>query len=295
MYSLRVSLNAHAPSLHYADKIDSISLSKGDCMPNSVTLSFSEQGRGLPIILLHGFPLSSAIWHQQQNWLSDHYRVITPDLRGHGKSPAPDGIYDMESLARDVLALMDSLRIDKAVIMGHSMGGYVTFALWRLASERFTALGLVASQPNADSEEAQQGRYSLAERVFVNGSSAVAEAMLPRLFSPDLEKDDPNTEQVRMMITNTRPTGIMGTLRGMAIRPDSRGLLSDIKIPTLIISGDKDQIIPLNRAEDMAASMPNATLVTIEDAGHLPMLEQPQAVTLSIRNFLAEVYPPTNT
>src|SRR5215475_5055872 len=120
-------------------------------MTNLVTLHYSEQGQGLPVVLLHGYPLSSAIWQTQQNGLSDHYRVITPDLRGHGQSPAPDGVYEMETMARDVLSLLDSLQVEKAAIMGHSMGGYVTFALWRLAPERFAAFGLICSQAQPDS------------------------------------------------------------------------------------------------------------------------------------------------
>src|SRR6185295_9302015 len=114
--------------------------------------------------------------------LSDHYRVITPDLRGHGRSPAPAGVYEMDLLARDVLALLDALFIKKAVIMGHSMGGYVTLAAWKLAPERFLALGLIASQAGADSEEGRQGRYKMAEKVAAEGSKVMAAAMLPRLF-----------------------------------------------------------------------------------------------------------------
>ena len=122
------------------------------------------------MVLLHGFPLSSAIWHEQQQQLSDRFRVITPDLRGHGRSPAPSGVYEMDLLARDVLALLDALHITKAVIMGHSMGGYVALAAWKLAPERFLALGLIASQAGADTEEGRQGRYKMAEKVAAEGA-----------------------------------------------------------------------------------------------------------------------------
>src|SRR5476649_2052394 len=106
-------------------------------MPDTVTLNYAETGQGTPVVLLHGFPLSGAIWLEQQQRLSEHCRVITPDLRGHGRSPAPSGIYEMDLLARDVLAVLDSPFIKKAVIMGHSMGGYVALAAWKLAPERF--------------------------------------------------------------------------------------------------------------------------------------------------------------
>src|SRR5579871_5777811 len=118
-------------------------------MADTVKLHYSEAGQGAPVVLLHGFPLSSAIWQEQQRSLSDRFRVITPDLRGHGNSPAPSGAYTMESLAQDLLALLDSLGIAQAAILGHSMGGYIALAALKLAPERFTALGLIASQAGA--------------------------------------------------------------------------------------------------------------------------------------------------
>src|SRR4249920_2288480 len=126
---------------------------------NTIKLTYSEAGQGTPVVLLHGFPLSSSIWNEQQQRLSDHYRVITPDLRGHGRSPAPSGVYQMDLLAGDVLALLDALLIQKAILMGHSMGGYVALAAWKLAPDRFLALALVDSQAGADTEAARQGRY----------------------------------------------------------------------------------------------------------------------------------------
>jgi pimeloyl-ACP methyl ester carboxylesterase len=258
-------------------------------MANTVTLHYSEHGQGTPVVLLHGYPLSSAIWHTQQQGLSDHYRVITPDLRGHGQSPAPDGVYEMETLAGDVLAMLDSLNIPKAVIMGHSMGGYVTLALWRIAPQRFTALGLICSQAAADTEEARNNRYKTAEKVFGEGSQVVANAMVPRLFAPNVPEDETFIEQVRTIILNTRPSGIIGSLKGMAARPDSTALLPGINVPVLILAGDRDQIISLQKAESMLSAIPKSTLATVENAGHMPMLEQPQATTMAIRNFLDEL------
>jgi pimeloyl-ACP methyl ester carboxylesterase len=256
---------------------------------NTVTLTYTEEGQGTPVVLLHGFPLSSAIWQEQRLRLGDHYRVITPDLRGYGHSPAPLGVYEMDTLARDVLALLDSLGVKKAAIMGHSMGGYVTLALWKIAPERFLAFGLINSQAGADTPEAREGRYKTAEKVTTGGSKVVADSMVPRLFSPDLPTDEPIVEQVRTLILATKPDGIIGSLNGMAARPDSTAILPNINVPVLIITGDKDQIIPPQKADAMASAIPGATLATIENAGHMPMLEQPQATTMAIRNFLAEV------
>src|SRR5258707_7832518 len=164
-------------------------------MSNSVTLHYTEEGQGIPLVLLHGYLFSGAIWQTQQQGLSSNYRVITPDLRGHGQSPAPDGVYEMELMARDVLALLDSLNVQKAAIMGHSMGGYVTFALWRLAPERFLALGLIDSQAGADSEEGREGRYKTVEKVFMDGSKAVEQAMLTKMFAAGLPTEESILDQ----------------------------------------------------------------------------------------------------
>lgn len=258
-------------------------------MTNTVKLTYSEAGQGTPVVLLHGFPLSCAIWHEQQQRLSVRYRVITPDLRGHGQSPAPAGVYEMEKMAGDVLALLDSLEISKAIIMGHSMGGYVTLAAWKLAPERFLALGLIDSQAGADTEEGRQNRYKVAEKVAAEGSKVMVEAMMPKLFAPNLPVGESIIEQVRRIILNTQPVGIIGTLKGMAVRPDSVPMLPNLKIPVLLLTGDQDQIIPAEKARTMASVIPRVTLTTIEHAGHMPMLEQPKATATAIRDFVGKV------
>ena len=258
-------------------------------MADTVKYHYSEAGAGTAVVLLHGFPLSGAIWREQQQRLSDRYRVITPDLRGHGRSPAPAGVYDMDLLARDVLALLDTLAIEKAVIMGHSMGGYVALAAWKLAPDRFLALGLIASQAGADTEEGRQGRYKLVEKVAAEGNKVVAEAMLPKLFAPDLPAEAPIVETVRQLILNTQPAGIIGSLQGMALRPDSGAVLHKISVPVLILAGAQDQIIPPDKAKAMAAVMKTATLTMVQHSGHMPMLEQPAATTTALDDFLSRV------
>jgi pimeloyl-ACP methyl ester carboxylesterase len=238
------------------------------------------------VVLLHGFPLNAAIWHQQQLQLGDRFRVITPDLRGHGRSPAPADGYEMESLAGDVLALLDSLRVPKAVILGHSMGGYVTLAAWRLAPERFLALGLIASHASADTPAAKEGRGKLAEKVAAEGNQPVVESMMPRLFSKDSAPSEIVSEQVRQMMSNSPRAGIIGVLGGMAARPDSTALLKGINVPMLILAGADDQIVPREKPEAIAKAVKGSTLAVIDKAGHMPMLEQPEATTSAIREFL---------
>jgi pimeloyl-ACP methyl ester carboxylesterase len=255
----------------------------------TVKLHYTEAGQGIPVVLLHGFPLSSAIWQDQQRQLCDTYRVITPNLRGHGESPAPDGAYEMPALARDIFALLDALHIEKAVFLGHSMGGYVTLAAWKLARERFLGLGLVASHAAADTEDARERRFQMAGKVAVQGAQVAADAMLPKLFSPWLAANDPLVDEVRQLILRTPKAGIIGSLQGMAAREDSSAMLSTINVPALVLAGDCDQIIPIARAEATAAAMPRSMLTIVEQAGHTPMLERPEATSTALRTFLSTV------
>lgn len=254
-----------------------------------IPLYFTEQGSGEPLILLHGFPLNSTVWRAQQHRLSDQYRVITPDLRGHGRSPVTDDVYEIDLLARDVIELLDHLNLSQAVVMGHSMGGYVTLALARLAPDRLKAIGLIGSQAVADTEQARANRFKLIEAVNAQGSVAVAEAMLPRLFAPIEPEDETAKDQIYQMMLNTRPLAIVNGLKGMAARPDATPVLAELDCPVLIMAGDKDVIIPLERAEAMATMVKKGTLVTIENAGHTMMLEQPQATAMAIRTFMEEI------
>lgn len=258
-------------------------------------LHYNEQGQGTPLILLHGFPFDHTLWDEQARALSDHYRVITPDFRGFGTSPISEGTYHMESAARDILALMDSLNIPKAGVFGHSMGGYVALALWQLAPERISALGLVCTHAWADTQEVRQGREKTADQVFNGGAKVLVESLMPRLFAPDIDTTEPFLEVTRQMILSAKAIGIVGALRGMASRPDLSASLPQITVPTAIIAGDKDQIVPLNRAEAMAGAIPHAVLITIENSGHMPMFEQPQATALAIRHFLGESLPNLRT
>ncbi len=261
-------------------------------MTITIRLHCEDMGGGRPVVLLHGYPLNSGIWREQQKALAGLYRVITPDLRGHGKSMAPAGIYDMDTMAADVLRLLDELELDNPVLMGHSMGGYVALAAYRAQPRRFAALGLIASQATADTQERRDIRLSTVEQVLQageGGTKIIRDQMLPELFAPGVEQDPEMVDDVGKMILGASPTGIVGILKGMALRPDSTPLLPEMTLPVLLLAGDKDQIISPTRSEAMSAVLPNATHIVIEDAGHMLMLEQPGATSEALRQFLSSL------
>lgn len=250
-----------------------------------VRLNYQQYGSGTPLVLLHGFPFDHTIWNEQVRALEEQYRVITPDLRGHGRSPAPEGAYSMDLMARDVLALLDHVGVYKAVWVGHSMGGYVTLAAYRLAPERFLGLGMVASNYLADNDEARQRRYDTAEKVSQEGAGA---AVNPKVFKEGTPPDSPIVQYLNNVVLATPPAGIIGTMLGMAARPDSTETLKSVRVPVLVIGGQGDQLFKPEIPQKMAELIPDATLVMV-DSGHVPMLEQPDAVTQALAAFMERV------
>lgn len=251
-----------------------------------VELYYEEFGQGFPVILLHGFPLNHTIWMPVVERLQSHARVITPDLRGHGKSPATDGDYSMRLMAEDIHALMNRLDISKAVLVGHSMAGYASLAFARAYPGRLAGLAMVASQAEADSPEKRQARYITAEEVGRKGVRRVAKSMLPKLTP----RKELAADLLEIML-KTPKTGVVGALKGMGERPDALEWLAEIEVPVVVIAGEQDVIIPMERARTMAQILRRGWLVEIPEAAHMPMLEAPQAVADAIRQLvnLAEV------
>ncbi len=250
----------------------------------AVRLNYIEHGQGLPVILIHGFPFNGLIWAQVLNRLAGSARYICPDLRGHGLSPAPDGIYTMESMALDIALLMDTLSIEEAVLVGHSMGGYISLAFVAEFPQRCIGLGLVASVANADSPEKRQSRYRTIADLEVNGTNTILATMPSSLTnSPEVKS------MITEMICKTPMTGLVGAIRGMAERQDRMNLLPEITVPTLIVAGDNDKIVPIEVASNMANKIPGCKLEIIPGASHMPMLETPQALGRGLRYLVERV------
>jgi len=228
---------------------------------------------GIPMVLIHGFGLDRSIWKPMVSGHFGDQRVILPDLRGHGESEAPEGPYSMCTLAEDIAGLLDHLKIDKAIVCGHSLGGYVALAFAEVYPDRLAGLGLITTRAIADTDEGRAGRYSLVEKVAQGGSVVLAESLTPRLT-----KDEAILKQSFAIIEHTPPNGIIGAAIGMAERPDRTNLLSEITVPALVVAGEEDQIIELQECIHMADLLPMGELLVIPNAGHMPMLEAPQVL-----------------
>lgn len=254
---------------------------------NGIELAYTDTGQGLPVVFLHAFPLSKAMWAPQVAGLATSCRVITVDLRGHGESEAPLWRYTIEGFADDINALLDHLDLHHVVLAGLSMGGYVCFAFYRRYADRVKALILADTRAAADSPEGKAGRYAMAQVAYTQGATAIADAMLPKLLGNTSLQTRPDLVQsVRHLIATTQVSGIAGDLMAMEARPDSVSLLSRISCPTLVLVGDEDVATPPSEARVIAEAVQGARLVTIAGAGHLTNLEQPEAFNRAVQSFL---------
>lgn len=255
---------------------------------NDINIAYDDQGEGVPIVFIHGFPLSRQMWKPQIRGLSDVAQVIAPDLRGHGESESTSGVYPMDLLASDVNALLNKLEVQAPIILcGLSMGGYIAFAFYRLYKERLAGLILAATRAGADSEEGKNMRDQTAAKAMEEGVGAVAQGMLPKLMSPVTYERKPELVSFTQdMMNSISVNGMVGDLLGMKERPDSSALLNEIQIPTLILHGVDDTLIPVAEAESMEAALPNGRLRVLPEAGHLLNLEQPILFNQEIGRFL---------
>ncbi len=257
---------------------------------NGIELAYTDDGRGLPVVFLHAFPLGKAMWEPQVRALSGACRVITVDLRGHGESGAPLWRYTVETFADDVKELLDHLDLQQVVLAGLSMGGYVCFAFYRKYADRVKAFILSDTRAPADSPEGKAGRFAMAQVAYTQGPSAIADAMLPKLLGETSLHHRPElVESVRRIITRNQVSGIAGDLMAMEARPDSVPLLPSITCPTLVLVGDEDVATPPAEARLMAERIPGARLTTIPGAGHLANLEQPEAFNRAVADFVASL------
>ncbi len=255
---------------------------------HGVQLHFIERGKGVPLLLVHGYPLDHSMWQRQIDGLSDICRVIVPDLRGFGASEVTTGTVTMEQMADDLAELLEGLKINEPIVLcGLSMGGYVAWQFALRHRARLAKLILCDTRAVADSAEAAAGRLKTAEKVLAEGAGVASEALIPKLFAPvTYEQKSRIVELTREVILRTKPQGIAAALRGMAERPDVTAQLGKLDMPALLICGEHDGISPPSEMRQIASRMPRAKFVEIAAAGHMAPLEQSVAVNAAIREFL---------
>ena len=247
---------------------------------DGINIAYDRRGKGLPLVLIHGYPLDHSIWQEVERSLAEEFDLIIPDLRGFGASDVMEADHSIIDYATDVAGLLNRLNIKKAYLVGHSMGGYVVLAFVREFPERVSGVAMVSTQTLADTPERKEGRHATAKQVLTEGVTGVAKSMTPKLTS-----DKRMQEYVYNLIANQRPLGIFSALTAMADRPDSTELFATFKFPTVIVHGDSDELIPVERGRDMKATLPSAHYVEIAGSGHLPMMENPSDVADALRFF----------
>jgi 3-oxoadipate enol-lactonase len=244
-------------------------------------------GDGPPVVLLHPFPAHHAFWLPVAESLAGRYRVILPDLRGHGDSEAGVGPATMEKHAEDLARVMDDADVGRAAVAGVSIGGYVLFEFWRKCRGRVAALGLFNTKAPADNPEGRAARLTAARDVLEVGTEPFFETMVQRVLSPATRGTRPDlAEGALAMMRRMSPADVAEVQRGMAERPDSVETLKGINVPTLIVTGEHDAMTGVNEATLMRQHIPGSEMRVIPRAGHYSPWEQPGETTKILRQFL---------
>jgi pimeloyl-ACP methyl ester carboxylesterase len=248
-------------------------------------LHYLDSGSGKEVVLLlHAFPLHSGMWARLIPALSPRHRILAPDYPGLGKSEPRAESSTMEALADDVLSVLAGARVERAAVVGLSMGGYLAFELYRKRPGLFRGLALCDTRPGADTPEGAAGRETFARNAIEKGLHWVADEMTPKLLKP--HPDAAAVNAVRVLIGQGTPAGVAAAQRGMARRPDSTPTLGAIACPTLVVVGAEDGLTPPAESRKMAAAVKGAKLVEIPGAGHLPNIEAPEAFNKALVGFL---------
>jgi pimeloyl-ACP methyl ester carboxylesterase len=245
-----------------------------------------EAGSGAPVLLLHGFPLDRSLWSAQLAAPPAGARLIAVDLPLFGESAGAE-IPSLDHWADWCIAVCDSLGIDKVVIGGLSMGGYLAFAIWRRHRERVRALVLADTRAGADTDEGKEKRLAMKELATVEGAGAVAAAMMPGMVGKTTRASRPQVVDILdTMMRTTSVRAIHDALDAMRTRVDSTPTLATIDVPTLIICGDEDALTPVKESEAMHRAIPQSQLAIIPGAGHASCLEHPAAFNALLSGFL---------
>jgi pimeloyl-ACP methyl ester carboxylesterase len=258
-------------------------------LTDGVEIGYDDVGAGIPVAFVHGFPHNRALWSPQVSALVDRARCIAPDLRGFGET-SRHGPYTMDQYADDVAMLLRSLGVERAVIAGLSMGGYVAFSLWRRHRSLVRALVLAHTRAGPDTDEGRGKRRALIEVAQTRGSGAVADGQITGMLGKTTrEKRPAMIDEVHRMLASAPVEGIVGALEAMMARVDSTETLTTIDVPTLVIAGAEDALIPRSEVDILHEAIRGSRLEVIEQAGHVSNVERPAAFNHLLSEFLASL------
>jgi 3-oxoadipate enol-lactonase len=253
-------------------------------------IAYEVIGKGAPVVLLHPFPVTHEFWLPAGETLVDEFRLILPDLRGHGDSQVGDGPATMEKHAQDIARILDQEKIGKVPIAGVSIGGYVIFEFWRRLRGRVSALALFNTKAQADLGEARSARLQAADDVLKKGTEQFFAGMVQKVLGSTTRSARPDLiEGALRMMRKSSAESIAAIQRGMAERPDSLDTLKSINVPTMIVTGEEDSMTGVGEAELMRRNISGSRMKVIPRAGHYSPWEQPERAAELLREFLTSV------
>ncbi|MGG3560703.1 alpha/beta hydrolase [Neobacillus rhizosphaerae] len=247
------------------------------------SISYVDKGEGMPVVLLHGFCGSSRYWEEVIPELSRNYRVIAPNLPGHGESEPLSNGATIEAMVDRIKELIDVLDLEKVTMFGHSLGGYITLAFAEKYSDQLYGFSLVHSTAYPDSDEAKKGRQVNIEKVQQQGVRPLIDGLVPKLFSPE-HTDEKYVETAKEIGYGTTQEGTIHALQAMKDRPDRNQILEKTELPVLLLAGEQDQIIPAEKT--FSVTKPNITHSVIKSSGHMSMYENPIELIRKMQEFM---------
>lgn len=260
----------------------------GTYRSRGLRLSYQDVGEGEPLLLLHAFPLSGRMWGPQMEALAGRWRLLVPDFSGFGASEPTPEICRMADMAADAVALLDHHAINRVVLCGLSMGGYAALAFAEIHPDRLRGLVLAHTRAGADSPEARDRRLATARDVLEKGSGILVDTAAPKLLGATTRSSRPDLlDRVGAWVSEAPPQGVAAAQRGMAERPDRTSGLAGIAVPTLVVLGEEDELVPPEESRRMAEAIPGAETAVLAECGHLGNLERPADFNGALGGFLA--------
>jgi len=254
---------------------------------NDLSVYLSGNNEFKTILFVHGFPFDHTMWQTQVDEFSKDYKCVSYDIRGLGKSPAGDGQFTMESFVDDLELILDELKLDKPILCGLSMGGYISLRALERIQEKFSAAILFDTRSEADNNEDKLKRAAGIKRINKEGLAPFAKDFITNCFGDDFKQNRKEAfQKIIEKSSQFNPVGVKGCLLSMLSRSDTTMNLGKIIIPTLLICGEQDTLTPPPVMKDMFHKINKAEFVEIPKAGHMTPIENPQAVNKAIRDFL---------